>query len=332
MRKLLALVAFALVAAVASAASAQPYQLALGGASPGGLWTLLGVGIDRAVKASYPGSTVTYQTSGGGFANVLLLEQRRVQIGLVHNAELRLAINGEEPFRQRFENLVVIGTLYNWAPMQFLLARDFAERHNIRSFEDLAARRPPLRVALNRRGNIAEMVAERMFRAIGVSNDTIRQWGGTVVLAASEEQSDLMRDRRVDGLFNSLFVGQRSLIEVGQALPVVMLPIGRPVIERVAQEMGIEAYEIPANSYTFQTEAVPTLTLGVMLMANRNAMSDQDAYNLARALTENVALIRDVHPAMRALTPEFLAQQGAGTFHPGARRFYQERNLIRTGS
>ena len=47
------------------------------GASPGGLWSLLGAGVDQAMKAAYPGSVVTYQTSGGGFANVGLLSQKK---------------------------------------------------------------------------------------------------------------------------------------------------------------------------------------------------------------------------------------------------------------
>ena len=40
------------------------------GASPGGLWSHLGAGVERAVSAADPESTVTYQTSAGGFANV----------------------------------------------------------------------------------------------------------------------------------------------------------------------------------------------------------------------------------------------------------------------
>src|SRR3990167_5042074 len=55
-------------------ASAQTYKMTLSGASPSGLWTVLGVGIDGAVKTSYPGSSVTYQTSGAGLANIALVD------------------------------------------------------------------------------------------------------------------------------------------------------------------------------------------------------------------------------------------------------------------
>ena len=64
----------ALLLVASTGAQAQTYNLTLCGASPGGLWSLLGAGIDAAVKKSYPGSTVTYQTSGGGLANVALLD------------------------------------------------------------------------------------------------------------------------------------------------------------------------------------------------------------------------------------------------------------------
>ena len=47
----------ALAAAAVAPASAQTYNLTLCGASPGGLWSLLGAGIDAAVKKAHAGST-----------------------------------------------------------------------------------------------------------------------------------------------------------------------------------------------------------------------------------------------------------------------------------
>ena len=63
------IVTLAALATLASFAEAQPpYNLTLSGASPGGLWSLLGAGVHASVAAAYPGSAVTYQTSGGGLA------------------------------------------------------------------------------------------------------------------------------------------------------------------------------------------------------------------------------------------------------------------------
>jgi TRAP-type uncharacterized transport system substrate-binding protein len=255
MRKL-ALTVCALAGLTLSVATqAQTYNYTLAGASPGGLWSNIGVGMDQVMKAAHPGSTVTYQTTGGGIANAQLLEQKKVQPA---------------------KDLRPLAYLYNWSPFQLLLTKDFADRHGIKTFEDIVTKKAPVRVVLNRRGNIAYDLAVRMFAAAGASLDDIKAWGGNVVLAGSEEQGDLLKDRRVDFLFNSLFIGQRSLVEVGQALPVVMLPVSKAVIDKVAKETGADPYVIKANSYAWQPQDVPTISLGAFVVANA-AMSDAEA-------------------------------------------------------
>ena len=76
----------------------ERYNLALMGASPGGLWSLLGAGINSAIVSEHPGSVVTYQTSGGGLANVMLVSEGRADLGIVHDVELKAAVEGSAPF------------------------------------------------------------------------------------------------------------------------------------------------------------------------------------------------------------------------------------------
>lgn len=316
-------------AMLASAAQAQtpPYQLTLAGASPGGLWSSIGLGLDKAMKAAYPGSTVTYQTSGGGIANVQLLENKAVLLGIVHNMELRMAQNGEAPFKSKVEDLRVVAYLYNWAPVQLILSKEFADKYGIKTFEDIAVKKPPLRIASNRRGNVVHEVVDRMFKAIGVTEKDIEKWGGSVVPAASQEQGDLLRNRRIDGFFNSLFVGQRSILEVAHSIDVVMLPVSDATIKKVTDETGTDRFVIPAKSYAFQPNPTPTVSLGAMLVVNKS-MSDQEAYNIAKAMVEHVKEMQSVHPAMKALSPKFMTEQKAGQFHPGAAKLYKEKGLL----
>ncbi|MBM3598012.1 MAG: TAXI family TRAP transporter solute-binding subunit [Alphaproteobacteria bacterium] len=323
----LALVAATALLAATGAAQAQTYQLTLAGASPGGLWSLLGVGVDKAVKAEFPGSTVTYQTSGGGFANVALLETKKAELGIVEGSALRLAVTGAPPFKQTYKDLRAIAVLYNWGPMQLVMSKAFADKHGIKTFEDIAAKKPPLRVAVNRRGNIAEGVAESMFKAAGIAIADIQKWGGQVVYAASEEQSDLMRDRRIDMIFNSLFMGQRSILEVAQAVEVVMLPVAEKTITTTNAEMGTERFVMPKSGYPFMTADVPVPSIGATLVVNAG-LDEATAFNLTRALVKQVEQMRGVHPSMKALTPELMASQNVIPYHPGAQRFYKEAKLM----
>ncbi len=329
MRKISVLLYGSLLSLIVGAASAAPvYNFTLAGASPGGLWTSLGVGADAAVKAAYPGSTITYQTSGGGIANIGLLEQKKVQMGIVHDAELKLAVEGKPPFKEPVKNLRMLANMYDWAPMAVIMTKSFAERYGIETFEDIAAKKPPMRVALNKRGNIANDVGVQMLKATGVALDDIKKWGGNVILAASSEQTDLMKDRRVDVIINSLFVRHGSLLELEQAIDVVHLPLSQKVIDRVSKASGVKSFTIPANSYKNQPTPIPTVTLGAGIVVS-TAMDDNTAYNLAKALVENIGKIKEVHKSMQALTPQLMASQTVIPFHPGALRYYKEAGLVK---
>ncbi|KAA3622653.1 MAG: ABC transporter substrate-binding protein, partial [Proteobacteria bacterium] len=204
--KLLALGAVFSTAVTINAPAHAEYSLTLCGASPGGLWSLLGAGVDGALKAAHPGSTVTYQTSGGGFANVMQIEQKKCDLALIHDAEAKAAINGEQPFSQPIDSMKTIAVMYTWAPMQFIVNKSFADEHGIATLEDLAAKKVPARILLNRRGNVASGVGESMLNAAGASVANLEEWGGSVTFAASKEQGEMMRDRRADAMLNSLFV------------------------------------------------------------------------------------------------------------------------------
>lgn len=328
MKKAAAMLLAILFCGIALPASAQTYELVVAGASPGGLWSNLGIGIDRAVKASYPGSVVTYQTSGGGLANIGLLDTGKVPLGIAHNAELKLALAGAKPFSKPIQSMRAIAYLYNWAPMQLIMTKAFAEQHGIRTFEDIATKKAPVKVAVNRRGNIAATVAERMFAAIGVTPEDIKKWGGDVIYAASQEQTTLYKDGRVDLIFNSLFVKQGSLIDATESVASVLLPVSDATIAKINADMGTQKFVIPANAYKGQTSPVPTATLGAGLVATER-LDDKTAYDLAKALHQNIAQVQGVHKAMQALTPELLVAFEVIPYHPGAVRYYKEAGLMK---
>ena len=102
-------------------AQAESYEMTVAGASPGGLWSLLGAGLDSSVRAAYPDSKITYQTSGGGIANIGQLDRNQTDLAIVHDAELLLAKKGESPFREPIDSIRVLSYLYTWAPMQALV-------------------------------------------------------------------------------------------------------------------------------------------------------------------------------------------------------------------
>lgn len=313
---------------LATAAHAEPINLTLSGGNPGGLWSLLGVGIDSAVKADDSNSVVTYQATGGGFANIGLLAAYRTDLGLLHDAEGKIALNGGEPFKAPIENMRSIGYMYNWAPMHFFLKKDMAEQYGIDSIDDIATSGAPVRIGINRSGNITSNVALKMLELVGVTEAVIEEADGQFVRAGANEQGELLQDGRLDMITNGIFIQHSSFRAVDENADVVLLSVPSEVIEATNVEFGTGTMVIPAGSYKHQKEDVETVALGALLDAT-DRMDEDVAYSLASSLIKNVDQIQGVHKSMQQLTRELLAKPSVIEFHSGAAKAYKDAGLLK---
>jgi len=316
------------IAVSSTMAVAEPVNLTLSGGNPGGLWSLLGAGIDRATKVDDGDSVVTYQATGGGFANIGLLGANRTDLGLLHDAEAKVALQGGEPFKAPINNMRAIGYLYNWAPMHFFLDRSVAEKYNIDSLDDIAGSGAPLRIGINRSGNITSNVALMMLEEAGVTEDMLSDAGGQFVRAGANEQADLIQDGRLDMITNGIFINHSSFRAVDQNSDVILLTVPAEIIEATNAAFGTGTMVIPGGSYSNQSDDVTSVALGALLVATE-AMPDDIARSLASSLVNNIDEVRAVHSSMKQLSPELLATPSVLEFHPAAAEVYREAGLIK---
>jgi TRAP transporter TAXI family solute receptor len=327
-KAILALVMLLCGAATAQAQSGPPYRLTLAGASAGGLWSQLGVGVDQAVSAAYPGSTITYQTSGGGLANLPMVAAGRVPMGIALDTEIDIAVKGEDPFKEPVKGVRTLARLYEAQINYMLVTKDFAEKHGIKSLEDLVAKKPPIRVAMNRRGNATGKISALFFEAVGITPQAIESWGGQVIYAASGEQTNLAMDRRIDMVHNGLFIPDRSILQITNSVPMVWLTTTQAVVDKVAKESAGKPYMVKAGAYPWLTHDVLTTAHGAVVTVSEK-MDDQTAYNLAKAITENVGKISGQSAALKSVDKKVVSTGSIVPFHPGAEKYYREAGLLK---
>lgn len=308
-----------------SAVAKDNYIMA--GASPGGLWSLLGAGVDKAMRASHPNATVTYQTSGGGFANAAQIASKKVDFGLMHDAEAKIAAQGGAPYKAPISNLRALAVMYNFAAFQPMVTKSFADKYGITSYEDLKAKKAPVRLIINKRGNIAHNQAVEVLAAYGISLKDIESWGGSVQYSGSKGSVELMKNRQADMVMNNIFVGHSSIREVLNSMPMVMMPVSQAVRDKVSSAMGTGQMVIPGKAYDILSADHPTLALTAMLVINADT-SDNEVYKITKALVTNLGEIQGVHKAMRSLNKEMMVKQNAIPFHPGAVKAYKEAGLM----
>ena len=308
-----------------SAVAKDNYIMA--GASPGGLWSLLGAGVDKAMRASHPEATVTYQTSGGGFANAAQIASKKVDFGLMHDAEAKIAAQGGAPYKAPISNLRALAVMYNFAAFQPMVTKSFADKYGIASYEDLKAKEAPVRLIINKRGNIAHNQAVEVLAAYGISLKDIESWGGSIQYSGSKGSVELMKNRQADMVMNNIFVGHSSIREVLNSMPMVMMPVSQAVRDKVSSAMGTGQMVIPGKAYDILSADHPTLALTAMLVINADS-SDNEVYKITKALVTNLGEIQGVHKAMRSLNKEMMVKQNAIPFHPGAVKAYKEAGLM----
>jgi len=319
--------AVGIAATVAFPVRADVINESVCGASPGGLWSLVGAGLDAAVKAQVPGSTLTYLTSSGGLANVVQVSNGVCAFGMANDGDLVFARDGVDPFDAPVEGLTAVAVLYDWAPVWWIVREDFAEAHNLRSLADLAEARPPVRLVQNRRGLLTSAITEATLEAVGVSFDDIRSWGGSVQFQASNDQTGLMRDGRIDMLGNTLFEGHRTLMEMGERTRLRLLDTPPEAAEAVIEQFGLQHWTISAEANPYEDRDIATVTTSIILFTREDA-DEEMVYNITRAMIAFPERMGAVSAAMERFAPEVMINQNAAPFHPGAIRAFEEAGLM----
>lgn len=289
--------------------------------------------MDAALAAAYPGSTVTYQTSSGGLANALLLQQGKVPLGFVSDTELQVAVEGKPPFKAPIKDLRMLVNAYTpesrFQMTHTLVNKAWAEQHGIKTFADIAAKKPPMRIAVNRPGNMDGDVSIATLDAIGVSLDDVKKWGGQVIRAASGEQTSLMLDRRIDVISFGISYRHPRVLEVSNGLEIVMLPMSEETAAKAAKATGAKVCHVKGKEYDFLASDSASVCVGMPVLANAS-MDEKTAYNVTKAMFEQIDKFKGAHRLLAAATTkDSLAQPGIVPFHPGAEKYLREAGILK---
>ncbi|MPZ58129.1 MAG: TAXI family TRAP transporter solute-binding subunit [Rhizobiales bacterium] len=333
MRKTATIMLAAAAVTLAAPASAQPYNLTVGGYSPGGLVSTAAAGLDKALNAAYPGSTMTYQTGSGGLANAMLLDQKKVPLGFISNTELDVVLKGKPPFKQPIKDLRILFHPYSpssrFQATHFLANKDWAEKNGIKTVADIAAKKPAMRIAVNRPGNLDGDVSIAVLAAYGVSLDDIRKSGGQVVRAASQEMTSLMLDRRLDVVSFGISIDHPRIREMANGLELVMLPITEEAAKKVAGDLGGQPCTIKAGEYKFLAADSSSICVGLSVLV-RADMDEKTAYNVTKGIVENLDKYQAAHRLLKtAVTLQSFTEKGQAPYHPGAEKYYREKGLLK---
>jgi len=306
----------ALAAAIALApltANADEFINILTGGT-GGVYYPLGVALSKIYAEKIATSKPTVQATKASVENLNLLQQGKGEVAFTLGDSLADAWKGnaEVGFKTKLDKLRTLAAIYpNY--IQIAALKD----SGIKTLADLKGKR--LSVGAPKSGT--ELNARAILAGAGLSYKDL----GQVQYLPFNESVELMKNRQLDATLISAGVGVSAIRDLCASVDCVIVEIPKSVIDKVGSPY--QAADIPADTYKGQDKPVTTAIVQNYLVT-RAGLSDQEVYEMTKALFDNLPALSAAHAAAKAISLDKAAKNPPVPLHPGAEKFYKEKGVL----
>jgi uncharacterized protein len=284
-------------------------QLSMGTSLVGGLFYNLGNPVAQVINKVLPEVNITAEFTEGSTENLRLIGQKKMQLAIISPMIGYFARNGMAMFKDKPVDFRVVARLLPNGNIWTTLKKN-KDIHTISDFKG-----HKVGVGTGGIGTVSRLQLE--FYGIDVQKDIKPFFLPTGALA------DALKDGSVD----VSFLTKELAIMVTATHDIRIIPWQEKEIdEYVGQKPYFGKYVYPPNTFKGVDYEVLTVDNGMQLICDAD-MSDEMAYNLAKAITENLDAVAKIYAPAKVLTPAWLASKLGNPFHPGAIKYFKEAGL-----
>jgi uncharacterized protein len=311
----------------------QPITATVTGATPSGYPRTMVEGLNALVRDAYPSSAVSFKPNSPGGGVVAIAEKQADFTATATGTEIRLANEGREPYRAPLKGkFSYVMMLYDNQYMHFVMTKEWADANGIRSWADIAAKKPKMRLAINRPDNPQTTIGGpyEVMKAYGFTINDIEKWGGSYVLGNSQIGLDAMTDGKADVFMNARNLGDSLLKDIAGKRPLLWIDADMAHLQKAADTFNFKADMVPKGTYPFMEKDYPTIRMWVSLLAGSH-VPDEVVYKYVKAIAENEARVHAIGGSLKTAfaTAKMATNPANLPYHPGALRYYKEKGLVK---
>lgn len=311
MKKLLAIVLVLVMALGLAACGSSAMTMGTGGTS--GTYYAYG-GILSQYMKNKAGIDVTAVSTDGSKANIQGIDVGDYQLGTVQSDVMAYAWEGSRSFEAegKVQSFRVIAGLYAEAVQ--LVTMD----PEIKSVADLKGKN----VSIGAPNSGVYFNALDILTAAGLTLDDINP-----KYLSFGDSADGLKDGQIDAAFIVAGAPTPAITELASTNDVYLVPIDGEIAEKMMKDCPYyTVYEIPAETYKGQTEAIKTVTVKATLIVSADA-SEDDVYKLTAAIFDNIDSIKAEHTKGAELSLENATSGMTVPFHAGAAKYFKEKGI-----
>jgi uncharacterized protein len=309
----------ALLGATEGLSATTELLFATGGVS--GTFYPLGGAIAQVWNKQIPGLNVTVQATGGSLENVRLLGGKGAEIAICMNDIAYYGQQGLEAFKtknEKYENYSAIGNVYPDV-IQIFTRKD----SQIRTIGDLKDRK----VSVGPPGSGTEISARQILGIYGLDYKTKKDLSAQYL--SYTEAADQFKDKHIEAAYFVVAVPNAALQDINLMHPVQFLEIDDQKFESITKAYPLYSrFVIAQNSYQGQANPIKTIAVYSSILV-RNDLPEDLVYQMTKTMYENNASIAEAHAAGKSLDLSIATQGVAIPIHPGARKYYKEKGLLK---
>jgi TRAP transporter TAXI family solute receptor len=295
-------------------------DVAIGTGRPGGVYLPLGDSICRMfnLDVAQRGLRCAAFVSRGPFSNIASLRDGRIDIAVVQSDVLVDAVSGRGRFASDGPD-ETLRVLFTGQTEAFTIVAQRALA--IHGAKDLRGKR--INLGSPETGERASM--ERIMTALGFAPADF----AAVRELPPAEQHDAFCANALDAIVYTVRHPNGLVEDVVRMCDGVLVDVsGAPIDLLLAAHPEYSRATIPAGTYA--NNPVATATLGVRtIIVTSTRLPELTAYEITRALFENIDDFRRLHPDFATLLPREMVPGGLLLpVHPGAARYYRERGWL----
>src|SRR5574338_1336347 len=240
-------------AALADFNDKQPINATVTGATPSGYPRTMVEGLNAVVRDAYPGSAVSFKPNSPGGGVLAIAEKQADFTATATGTEIRLANKGEAPFKAPLKGkFSFVMMLYDNQFMHFLMTKEWADANGIRSWADIAAKKPKIRLAINRPDNPQTTIGGpyEVMKAYGFTIEDIQKWGGSYVLGNSAIGRAAITDSKAEMFMNARNLGDSLVKDIASKRELLWIDGDMQHFEKAAATFHNKADMVQKGTYS----------------------------------------------------------------------------------
>jgi hypothetical protein len=311
----------------------NPITATVTGATPSGYPRTMVEGLNAIVREVYPGSTVSFKPNSPGGGVLAIAKGEADFTATATGTEIKLANEGKAPYREALKGkFFFVMQLYDNQFIHFIMTKAWAQENGIKTWEDIAKKKPRMRLAINRPDNPQTTIGApyEVMKAFGFTYDDVAKWGGSYVLGNSSVGLDAITDGKADVFMNARNLGDSLVKDIAGKRELMWIDGDPAMIAKAAAVFANKMDMVPKGTYPFMEKDYPTVRMSVFLLAGAH-VSEETVYKYVKAIAENEARVQAIGGSLKTsyTTAKMTTNPADLPVHPGALRYYKEKGMIK---